>query len=215
MASSPSIRTWCAQSRPGANLIRLEQIGWAVRFRELAGIPAWTLPANDPSSTGIGTSTFHGNINLAIVGCGGMGTRHLRGLAELQKHGLSEFNLVALCDPVLDNANLLADEAAKRFGARPAVVPALAELATHGVQAVDITTTPRYHHTLAVEALELGWHVMCEKPVGLTVECCRRIREAQRRTGRVLSVAENYRRDPMNRLARAVLASGAIGNRVS
>lgn len=151
------------------------------------------------------------NINLAIVGCGGMGTRHLRGLAELQKHGLSEFNLVALCDPVLDNANLLADEAAERFGTRPAVVPALAELAVHGVQAVDITTTPRYHHTLAVEALELGWHVMCEKPVGLTVECCRRIREAQSRTGRVLSVAENYRRDPMNRLARAVLASGAIG----
>ena len=151
------------------------------------------------------------NINLAIVGCGGMGTRHLRGLAELQKHGLSEFNLVALCDPVLDNANLLADEAAERFGTRPAVVPALAELAAHGVQAVDITTTPRYHHTLAVEALELGWHVMCEKPVGLTVECCRRIREARSRTGRVLSVAENYRRDPMNRLAKAVLESGAIG----
>ena len=107
----------------------------------------------------------------------------------MQKHGLSEFNLVALCDPVLDNANLLADEAAERFGTRPAVVPALAELAAHEVQAVDITTTPRYHHTLAVEALELGWHVMCEKPVGLTVECCRRIREAQRRTGRVLSVA--------------------------
>ncbi len=150
-------------------------------------------------------------IRLAIVGCGGMGNRHLRGLAELQSKGLSRFRLVGACDPVTDNANLLADEAEHRLGYRPQVVSELAALEPLDVEAVDITTTPRFHHSLVVEALSRSWHVMCEKPVGLTVRCCQAIREVHAGTGLVLSVAENYRRDPMNRLARAVLDAGIIG----
>ena len=150
-------------------------------------------------------------IRLAIVGCGGMGNRHLRGLAELQSKGLSRFQLVGACDPVTDNANLLADEAENRLGTRPQVVPDLASLEALDVEAVDVTTTPRFHHGLVVEALDRGWHVMCEKPVGLTVQCCDVMRKAHAGTGLVLSVAENYRRDPMNRLAKAVLDAGVIG----
>ena len=80
-----------------------------------------------------------------------------------------------------------------------------------GVAAVDITTTPPYHHSLAVEALERGMHAMVEKPVGLTVKGSNRIRAAQEASGRVVSVAENYRRDPINRLGKALLDSGVIG----
>ena len=36
-------------------------------------------------------------IPLAIVGCGGMGHRHLFGLAELYRNGLSPFELVGAC----------------------------------------------------------------------------------------------------------------------
>ena len=50
-------------------------------------------------------------IPLAIVGCGGMGHRHMYGLAELHASGLSPFELVGACDPNLDNANSLADQA--------------------------------------------------------------------------------------------------------
>ncbi|GIV78365.1 Gfo/Idh/MocA family oxidoreductase [Litorilinea aerophila] len=150
-------------------------------------------------------------IPLAIVGCGGMGHRHLYGLAELHRAGLSRFDLVAACDPVADNANSLADQAAEFFGRRPAVVADMADLVPLGVAAVDITTTPRHHHTLGVTALEHGWHAMIEKPVGLTVRACNRIRQAAAHRGLVVSVAENYRRDPINRLARALLDAGIIG----
>src|SRR5690606_38838791 len=104
-------------------------------------------------------------IPLAIVGCGGMGHRHLFGLAELHNAGLSPFELVAACDPVTANAESLADAAAERLGTRPQVVASMAELEPLGVVAVDITTTPRYHHTLGVEAIERGLHAMIEKPV--------------------------------------------------
>ena len=150
-------------------------------------------------------------IPLAIVGCGGMGHRHLYGLAELQNAGLSPFDLVGACDPVRANAESLADDAEERLGKRPQVVESLEELEALGVVAVDITTTPRYHHTVAEEALERGWHAMVEKPVGLTVRASNRIRQAAERSGRILSVAENYRRDPMNLLGKALLDAGVIG----
>lgn len=151
------------------------------------------------------------NIRLAIVGCGGMGHRHLRGLAQLHRTGLSRFDLVAAVDPVTANAESLADEAADHFGVRPAVIADYENLATLGVDAVDITTTPPYHHTLAVDAIAHGWHVMVEKPAGLTVRACNLIGRAAAGSDRVVSVAENYRRDPINRLAKALLEAGAIG----
>ena len=151
-------------------------------------------------------------IPLAIVGCGGMGHRHLFGLAELHRNGLSQFELVAACDPVTANAESLASHAEGFFGRRPAVVRDMAELAKLGVAAVDITTTPRVHHTLGIEALVHGWHAMIEKPVGLTVRACNAIRTAATTSDRVISVAENYRRDPVNRLAKTLLDAGVIGD---
>ena len=152
------------------------------------------------------------SIPLAIIGCGGMGHRHMYGLAELQKAGLSPFELVAVCDPNLDNANSLADQARERLGKRPQPVSTLSELNKTGdIQAVDICTLPAHHHSVAVEAMELGWHILCEKPVGLTSRACKLMQETSVKTRRILSVAENYRRDPINRLAKALLEEGVIG----
>ena len=151
-------------------------------------------------------------IPLAIVGCGGMGHRHLYGLAELHNAGLSPFELVGACDPVRANAESLADDAEERLGTRPQVVESMEELEALGVVAVDITTTPRFHHTVAEEAIARGWHAMIEKPVGLTVRASNRIQQAAERSDSIVSVAENYRRDPMNRLGKALLDAGAIGS---
>ena len=151
-------------------------------------------------------------IPLAIVGCGGMGHRHLYGLAELHNAGLSPFELVGACDPVRANAESLADDAEERLGTRPQVVESMEELEALGVVAVDITTTPRYHHTVAEEAIARGWHAMIEKPVGLTVRASNRIQQAAERSDSIVSVAENYRRDPMNRLGKALLDAGVIGS---
>lgn len=152
-------------------------------------------------------------IPLAIVGCGGMGHRHMYGLAELQRAGLSPFKLVGACDPDAGNASTLADQAAELLGERPVVAGSLEELAAAtDVAAIDLTTTPRYHHTVAVEACERGWHVMSEKPLGLTARACQLMMQAAAKHNCVLSTAENYRRDPINRLGKALLQAGVIGD---
>jgi predicted dehydrogenase len=150
-------------------------------------------------------------IPLAIVGCGGMGHRHLYGLNELHRVGLNRFEIIGACDPVRENAESLATIAEEYFGRKPTVVSKIEELAPLGVAAVDITTTPRFHHSLAIQALHHNMHMMIEKPVGLTVRASTMIREAARSQNLVVSVAENYRRDPINRLAKALLDGSVIG----
>ena len=151
-------------------------------------------------------------IRLAIVGCGGMGHRHMYGLAELHQSGWDHFDLVGVCDPVKANAESLASQVTEQLGISPTIVNNLDDLATLGVEAVDVTTTPRYHHTIAIETLERGWHTMVEKPMGLTVRACNLIRRASEASDAILSVAENYRRDPINRLAKALLDASVIGD---
>ncbi len=157
-------------------------------------------------------------IALAIVGCGGMGTRHLLGAKEYGATAralgaIPAFRVAALCDPNERNANLLADTAAAELGARPRVYPSLTALLDGApeVTAVDITTEPHLHHPLVCEALDAGRHVLVEKPLALTVTGCNDMIAAAARAGRVLSVAENYRRDPLVRLTRALLDAGAVG----
>ena len=148
---------------------------------------------------------------MAIVGCGGMGNRHLAGLVELTRAGLSDFELVAACDPVRENAQLLAQRAEEQLGGKPVVVERLEQLESVGVQAIDATTVPWNHHTVAIEALQRGWHVVVEKPMGLTVRACRLMLEAADSSQGVLSVAENFHYDPMNRIGRELLLTEAIG----
>jgi predicted dehydrogenase len=150
-----------------------------------------------------------------LIGCGGMGRRHLRGLATLAATSQANVELVALCDINQDNAMFAADEAADLLGRRPRVYADLsAMLGEMGsdLRAASITTEVASHHTLAVECLGAGLHVLCEKPLALTVRAGRLIIDTARRTGRIVSVAENYRRDPINRLAQALIAEGAVGS---
>jgi predicted dehydrogenase len=80
-----------------------------------------------------------------------------------------------------------------------------------GLQGCDVTTDSGSHHRVALACFEAGLHVLIEKPLALTMRGCNAILRAARQRGRVLSVAENYRRDPINRLARALIQDGAIG----
>lgn len=152
-------------------------------------------------------------IRLGLVGCGGMGTRHLYGLRELAQTPFDNVELAALCDIRRDNAELAAAEAEKLLGVRPEIFTDLEEMARKApdLAAVDVVTDPAVHHEVVCQALDLGLHVLVEKPMAITVGACRKMLEAAQRSGRILSVAENFRRDPSARLVRHLLDSGVIG----
>ena len=150
-------------------------------------------------------------LNIALVGAGGMGMRHATGYIELRKY-FDDVRMVAVCDPHVDSAEAVANAIAASTPEKPEIFASLADAADAvALDAVDIVTSTPAHHVLAIEAMRAGLHVMVEKPMGLTLTACRMMQSVEQETGKVLSISENFRRDPMNRLAKSLIDSGAIG----
>ncbi len=152
-------------------------------------------------------------VSLCLVGAGGMGSRHIGGMALLKRHGLSNLDLVAVCDLRRDNAERVAAQAESELGRRPEVLTSLAEAAASSLIDGFIVATEAFSHVAVVpDVLKAGKHVLCEKPLALTVRSCRALTNAAEQSGAMLATAENYRRDPTNRLAKAALDAGLVGD---
>ena len=150
--------------------------------------------------------------SLGLFGCGVMGQRHIKGMGKLHAAGLMNFQLAGVCDLIPDSANHAADLAQEHLGHRPQVFSSFAEMkAAIPLNGISITTMPEAHVDLGIEAINAGVPVMVEKPIALTTREGKRLVDAARNAGLTLAVAENYRRDPMNRLAKALIDAGAIG----
>ena len=79
---------------------------------------------------------------------------------------------------------------------------------------VDVLYVPLPNHLhceWTVRALEAGKHVLCEKPLALTLDEVDRIADASRRTGRVAAEAFMYRHHPLTAAAQAIVAGGRLG----
>src|SRR6266550_3214363 len=152
-------------------------------------------------------------VRYAAVGCGGMGRRHLRGMVALAASSQQNVELAAVCDLRREQAEILADEAQELLGTRPPIFTDLDQMVRElpELAAADVTVDSGAHYVVAAACLQAGLHVLCEKPLAVTVRGCRRLIELAQQHGRVLSVAENFRRDPIQRLGKALLADGAIG----
>src|SRR4051812_38722145 len=146
---------------------------------------------------------------ICVVGCGGMGNRHVLGMAALERTGLSNVELVAVCDLRQDYAERLAAEAERLVGRRPRIFNDVAEAAADpSVAAFDICTEVSAHLPAVLPALAERKAVLCEKPLSLTVRAPRKMIDAAEQSGTILATAENSRRDPPNRLAKAVIDAG-------
>lgn len=141
-------------------------------------------------------------IKLALIGCGGIARRHVLSMKDLQERDRGDFVVTAVCDANEANAREKADMFEEFFGVRPTVYTdyhALIQKA--GVDAVDMCLPHGLHHRIAIDCLEGGLDVLCEKPLGITIKACRMMAETADRTGKVLSTAAPHRRQPGQRVA--------------
>ena len=152
-------------------------------------------------------------VPLCLVGCGGMGHRHLMAYRVLEESGLANVELMAVCDVRPENAEFARREVERLFGRTPLVFTDLDQvLARNDILAVDVVTDGSTHHSVAIPALRAGKHALVEKPLGITIRACQAMIDAATAGRSVLATAENYRRDPPNRLARAVIDAGLLGD---
>lgn len=136
-------------------------------------------------------------LRVGLVGAGLVGqAEHAYYLWEERER----FAFLALADASAAVRTAVADRygVAERHGD-------LEGLLSCGLDAVVIATPDPFHPELAVAALDAGVHVMCEKPVALTLAGCDRIAVARDRSGRIVQVAYMKRYDPAYRRALELL----------
>jgi len=142
-----------------------------------------------------------GTVRLGVMGCG-----------RFARFAVGHFLRVpgVVVSAVADSDPGAARDAARRFGCR-AVESARELVALPEVELVYVATPPFLHYRHAMMALEAGKHVLCEKPLALTLEQADQMMLAARRRGLLLVANMMQRYNPLFEAVRAVLEERLLG----
>jgi predicted dehydrogenase len=141
-------------------------------------------------------------VRVGIVGVGAIGNRILRAFSA---HPHTE--IAAVCDTDKERAAA----AAGALGGIPWFASHRALLEQSGIDLVYIAVPPRWHHQVAVEAIAAGRHVLCEKPLALTLADAREMTARAESAGVVHAVNLGLIYAPGVRAFRARVAAGYVG----
>ena len=143
-------------------------------------------------------------VRIGVIGAGAVAqVAHLATLPKLKR-----VEIVALCDNDLAKARALAS----RVGI-PEVYDDMVDLLRMAQPGAVAVCTPNHLHEVhVVSALEAGAHVLCERPVALTVAGVERIRAVRERTGRFVLVGMNHRFRRDVQAAVSFLEGGELGD---
>ncbi|MET0785080.1 MAG: Gfo/Idh/MocA family oxidoreductase, partial [Paenisporosarcina sp.] len=84
-------------------------------------------------------------------------------------------------------------------------------LADSTIDIISDCSSNEYHHIFSTNALLSGKHVLCEKPISLTIEHANEIIEAQKESGKKLMVDHNQRFTRAHQKAKEILESEELG----
>jgi len=141
-------------------------------------------------------------LGFGVIGVGEMGSCH----AENLRHCIPGGRLVAVADVNADRA--------REVAARLSVVgceSTEALLARRDIDAVVISSPPKFHVSAIQAAAAAGKHIFCEKPLALTIEEADTALEAVGRAATFLQVGHMRRYDPAYAEAKKRITAGEIG----
>ena len=139
-------------------------------------------------------------IKFAIVGCGRIAQRHAE---HISKRG----QLVAVCDVVKDKAQQLANT----YGAK--AYTSYADMLTNepSIDVIAVCSPNGLHAQHAIDGLKAGFHVLCEKPMGLSIkECGEMIQAAERANKRLFAIKQNRYNPPVSAV-KDIIDAGKMG----
>jgi predicted dehydrogenase len=171
---------------------------------------------------GAGIKGANERINFAILGPGGRGmSAHVRHLMDMKGEG-KLVDIIGVCDvwdgnketdkphgrglyPAADRCGLKHDDKLVTKDYRKI-------LASKDVDGVVIATPDHWHAKMAIDAMEAGKDVYCEKPMCHTIDEARRITETQAKTKQIMTVGVQSTAHPIWKMANEVISSGKIGH---
>lgn len=141
-------------------------------------------------------------MRFAIIGAGVIGTVHARLLDSLSEKA----TLVAVVDVDVERAHQLGDPRGARVYSDAASL-----YAEDDVDAVSICLPSALHSDFAVEALSAGKHVLVEKPIDISLPAADRLIEAERASGKVVTVISQRRFQATSSFVKRSIARGELG----
>jgi Predicted dehydrogenases and related proteins len=141
-------------------------------------------------------------LGFGVISASGMAKEHMKGVKVNNRA-----ELMAICDIDVDKAA----QAAREFGIERYYADYGEMLEQEDIDIVIVATPDQVHAEQTIAALEKGKHVLCEKPMALSMEECKSIIEASERTGKKLMVGQICRYAPGFRLAKKLIDEGQIG----
>lgn len=148
-------------------------------------------------------------LNVAMIGHNFMGRAHSNAYRQANRFFDLPYRVVPAVVVGLDQAR--AEAAAQQFGFAGAVTDLAAVLADPQVHLVDIATPNDTHYPLAMAALRAKKHVLCEKPLALSVKEAKEMAALAKKQKVRVGLWHNYRRAPATRLAAQIIARGDLG----
>ncbi|WP_063562683.1 Gfo/Idh/MocA family oxidoreductase [Paenibacillus sp. O199] len=138
--------------------------------------------------------------NIAIVGFGGMGSYHCQLIEPV-----SQISVIGVYDTVEYRMELGKEAGYKTYASLDAV------LTDELVDIVLIATPNDVHKDIAIQALQAGKHVICEKPVTITSKDFNDIVKVANEEKRVFTVHQNRRWDEDFRTAKDIIDKKTLG----
>ncbi|WP_170583049.1 Gfo/Idh/MocA family protein [Ruegeria arenilitoris] len=149
-------------------------------------------------------------IGIGIVGGGYMGKAHSVAMSAVG--AVFDTALRPRLEMICASSPESAERYRAAYGFRRATADWQALVKDPAVEAVVIASPQSTHRQIAEAALALGKPVLCEKPLGASLEDSRAMVAAAEASGTVNMVGFNYIRTPASQFARQLIADGAIGD---
>ncbi len=150
-------------------------------------------------------------LTVAAIGVGGRGSGISNQAADIGK-------MIACCDVDARNAKRFAESRAEKGDDLKTYNDYREMLDTEkDVDAVIIGTPDHWHVKIAIDALKAGKHVYCEKPLTLTLEEGKLVKEAVAKYGKTFQVGTQQRSEYDYNFLRAVALcqSGRLGSKLT
>ena len=142
-------------------------------------------------------------VRFGVVGGGGAFYFHANGIRDSE---ILEYT--AIYDVNYENAKRMA----KKYKNNPMTAyETLDEMLESDIDAVLVMVPHIFHDDIVVRCAQKKKHVLCEKPMGTTMEGCQRMLDACEENGVLFMLAENHRFLPAHNCVHDLIASGAIG----
>ena len=144
-------------------------------------------------------------LKIGVIGCGAISVRR-----HLPEYAANENVEIAA---LYNRTRSRAEDMQKIYGG--VVCGSVEEMVAMDLDAVSVCTANAMHAHDTILALQAGKHVLCEKPMDVTIEKCTAMVEEARKAGKLLMIAQNQRFSSAHKKAHDLIAEGAIGKVLS